>query len=262
MVELNELESDTLSVQLVHYDVQGNYQLGSASISYAMELFPHRVSKAVYVAAAMLPSGQSTLDMFSQKADSNDLMRQAQIFLYANGNTQPPTAINLDKSLLRDLLFNQSPAKDVALASVSMRPIPFAPVLEKLSLSEKKYGSNTCEAPPIIAASSLKPSSEISDQHTNSLHRQSSSSLALTHLRQKHRKGEPITMITAYDYLFAIHLYTAGIDICLVGDSASMVVHGHDTTLLISLDEMLVHCEAPSRITAAKAIAIAPPSLL
>ncbi|CAL5411884.1 unnamed protein product [Camellia sinensis] len=47
-----------------------------------------------------------------------------------------------------------------------------------------------------------------------------------------------------------IHLYIAGIDICLVGDSASMVVHGHDTTLPISLDEMLVHCEAPSRISA------------
>ncbi|KAI7981662.1 hypothetical protein LOK49_Contig23G00004 [Camellia lanceoleosa] len=64
-----------------------------------------------------------------------------EIFLYANGNTQPPIAINLDKSLLRDLLFNQSPAKDVALASVSMRAIPFAPVLEKLSLYEMKYGS-------------------------------------------------------------------------------------------------------------------------
>ncbi|PPD78984.1 hypothetical protein GOBAR_DD24075 [Gossypium barbadense] len=76
-----------------------------------------------------------------EKAGSNDLMRQAQIFLYANGNDHPPTAIDLDKSLLRDLLFNQSPSKDVALASVSMRPIPFAPVLEKLSLSDMKYGS-------------------------------------------------------------------------------------------------------------------------
>lgn len=130
-------------------------------------------------------------------------MRQAQIFLYANGNNQPPTAIDLDKSMLKELLFNQSPSKvcitfflkcqtadekhqmiysltrsfyafrtiaymlwlracvlvfpifaislahfsllspiqDVALASVSMRPIPFAPVLEKLSLSDLKYGS-------------------------------------------------------------------------------------------------------------------------
>ncbi|GFY86931.1 methyl esterase 11 [Actinidia rufa] len=117
------------------------HDFGGTCISYAMELFPHRVSKAVFIAAAMLTSGQSTLDMFSQKADSNDLMQQAQIFLYANGNTQPPTAIDLDKSLLKDLLFNQSPSKDVALASVSMRPIPFAPVLEKLSLSGIKYGS-------------------------------------------------------------------------------------------------------------------------
>ncbi|KAK6140639.1 hypothetical protein DH2020_025617 [Rehmannia glutinosa] len=71
--------------------------------------------------------------------------------------------------------------------------------------------------------------------------------VTLTHLRQKHRKGEPITMVTAYDYPSAVHLDTAGIDICLVGDSASMVVHGHDTTLPITLDEMLVHCRAVAR---------------
>ncbi|KAL9381054.1 hypothetical protein Peur_026711 [Populus x canadensis] len=118
------------------------HDFGGACISYAMELFPHKVSKAIFVAAAMLTNGQSTLDMFSQKlAGSSDLMQQAQIFVYANGNNNPPTAINLDKSILRDLLFNQSPGKDVALASVSIRPIPFAPVLEKLSLSDLKYGT-------------------------------------------------------------------------------------------------------------------------
>ena len=41
----------------------------------------------------------------------NDLMRKAQIFLYANGKDQPPTAIDLDKTLLKDLLFNQSTSK-------------------------------------------------------------------------------------------------------------------------------------------------------
>lgn len=45
------------------------------------------------------------------QAASNDLMRQAQIFLYANGKDQAPTAIDLDKTLVKDLLFNQSPAK-------------------------------------------------------------------------------------------------------------------------------------------------------
>ncbi|KAL3515515.1 hypothetical protein ACH5RR_022417 [Cinchona calisaya] len=71
--------------------------------------------------------------------------------------------------------------------------------------------------------------------------------VTLMNLRQKHKKGVPITMVTAYDYPSAVHLDTAGIDICLVGDSASMVVHGHDTTLPISLDEMLVHCRAVAR---------------
>ncbi|XP_059655685.1 putative methylesterase 11, chloroplastic [Cornus florida] len=117
------------------------HDLGGACVSYAMELHPFKVSKAIFVAAAMLPSGQSILSMFSQQAGSNDLMQRAQTFLYGNGKDQPPTAIELDKELLKDLLFNQSPAKDVALASVSMRPIPFAPVTKKLSLSKAKYGS-------------------------------------------------------------------------------------------------------------------------
>lgn len=54
-------------------------------------------------------------------------------------------------------------------------------------------------------------------------------------------------MVTAYDYPSAVHVETAGIDICLVGDSASMVVHGHDTTLPITIDEMLVHCRSVAR---------------
>lgn len=43
------------------------HDFGGACISYAMELFPSKVSKAVFIAAAMLTSGQSTLEMFSEK---------------------------------------------------------------------------------------------------------------------------------------------------------------------------------------------------
>lgn len=117
------------------------HDFGGACVSYTMELFPSKVSKAVYIAATMLTNGQSALDIYSQQVDSKDQMKEAQIFIHANGKNNPPTAIDLDKSLLKELLFNQSPAKDVALASVSMRPIPFAPVLEKLCLSDKNYGS-------------------------------------------------------------------------------------------------------------------------
>ncbi|KAG6396126.1 hypothetical protein SASPL_142267 [Salvia splendens] len=135
LTDFMEKLTDGEKVILVGHD------FGGACISYAMEAFPTKISKAIFLAAAMLTSGQSALDIFSDKVESNELMRQAQVFLYANGRDQPPTAIDFDKSILKDLLFNQSPTKDVALASVSMRPIPFSPGLEKLSFSETNHGS-------------------------------------------------------------------------------------------------------------------------
>ncbi|XP_027337380.1 3-methyl-2-oxobutanoate hydroxymethyltransferase 1, mitochondrial-like [Abrus precatorius] len=75
-------------------------------------------------------------------------------------------------------------------------------------------------------------------------HDPKSQRVTLIQLRQNHRKSKPITMVTAYDYSSAVHVDEAGIDICLVGDSASMVVHGHNTTLPVTLEEMLVHCRA------------------
>ncbi|CAK7326219.1 unnamed protein product [Dovyalis caffra] len=117
------------------------HDFGGACISYVMELFPSKIAKAVFIAAIMLSSGQSALDIFSQQTGSSDLIRQPHTFMYANGTDNPPTAIDIDKTLLRECWFNQSSTKDVALASVSMRPIPFAPVLEKLSLSGNNYGS-------------------------------------------------------------------------------------------------------------------------
>ncbi|RID74758.1 hypothetical protein BRARA_B01844 [Brassica rapa] len=118
------------------------HDFGGACMSYAMEMFPSKISKAVFISAAMLANGQSTLDLFNQQPESShDLMEQVHLFLYANGKKSSPTAVDFDRSLLRDFFFNQSPPKDVALASVSMRPIPFAPVIEKLHVSEKNYGS-------------------------------------------------------------------------------------------------------------------------
>jgi 3-methyl-2-oxobutanoate hydroxymethyltransferase len=54
-------------------------------------------------------------------------------------------------------------------------------------------------------------------------------------------------MVTAYDYPSAVHVDDAGIDMLLVGDSAAMVVHGHDTTLPITFEEMLTHFRSVSR---------------
>ena len=69
-----------------------------------------------------------------------------------------------------------------------------------------------------------------------------------TLIREK-AKGEPIAVLTAYDYFIARLLDRAGIDVILVGDSASNVVHGHDSTLPISMDIMVAHTAAVARGT-------------
>lgn len=66
-------------------------------------------------------------------------------------------------------------------------------------------------------------------------------------LATKKRKGVPISMVTAYDYPSAVHVDKAGIDILLVGDSVGMVELGHDTTLPVTLDDMIHHCKAVGR---------------
>src|SRR5437660_11859039 len=61
--------------------------------------------------------------------------------------------------------------------------------------------------------------------------------------------GERITMLTAYDASFARLLDQAQIDVLLVGDSLGMVVQGHDTTLPVTMDQMVYHCAAVARGT-------------
>eukprot|EP01018_Ginkgo_biloba_P023809 Gb_17448 [translate_table: standard] len=118
------------------------HSFGGACISYAMECFPKKIAKAVFLTAAMVVDGQRAFDAFGQElVTPDDLIQDAHVFVYANGNENPPTGLEFDRSQLKDLFFNQSPAKDIALATVSMRPIPFAPVLEKLSLTGENYGS-------------------------------------------------------------------------------------------------------------------------
>lgn len=65
-------------------------------------------------------------------------------------------------------------------------------------------------------------------------------------LAMKHA-GEKIAMLTAYDYSMARILDDAGIDILLVGDSASNVMAGHETTLPITLDQMIYHAQSVVR---------------
>jgi len=68
-------------------------------------------------------------------------------------------------------------------------------------------------------------------------------------IRDMKKKGEKITMLTAYDYPTAVAMDSVGVDIFLVGDSLGMVVLGYDSTLPVTMEDMLHHTKAVARGT-------------
>ncbi len=81
-----------------------------------------------------------------------------------------------------------------------------------------------------------------------SIHSSANIKRITTHILQEMKdRGEKISMLTAYDYSMAKILDAAGIDIVLVGDSASNVMAGHETTLPITLDQMIYHASSVVR---------------
>ena len=69
---------------------------------------------------------------------------------------------------------------------------------------------------------------------------------------ERKKSGEPLTMLTAYDYTQTLWCCAAGIDAILVGDSLGNVVQGKGTTLNVTLDEMIYHTEIVARIAKQK----------
>jgi 3-methyl-2-oxobutanoate hydroxymethyltransferase len=75
-------------------------------------------------------------------------------------------------------------------------------------------------------------------------------------LSRMKRRGDPIVMLTAYDFTFARIFDTSGIDVLLVGDSLGNVIQGQDTTLPVTLDEVIYHTRMVAR-AAQRALVIA-----
>src|SRR5229473_8062859 len=75
----------------------------------------------------------------------------------------------------------------------------------------------------------------------------SNDKVRITDLARLKAAAMPIAMLTAYDYPFARIFDQAGIDILLVGDSLAMVVQGHETTLPVTVDEIIYHVRMVAR---------------
>jgi 3-methyl-2-oxobutanoate hydroxymethyltransferase len=80
-----------------------------------------------------------------------------------------------------------------------------------------------------------------------SVHKQEIRRITTHQLQEMKNRGEKIAMLTAYDYSMAKIIDSAGIDVILVGDSASNVMAGHETTLPITLDQMIYHAASVVR---------------
>lgn len=80
-----------------------------------------------------------------------------------------------------------------------------------------------------------------------SVHKQEIKRITTHQLQEMKNRSEKIAMLTAYDYSMARIIDSAGIDVILVGDSASNVMAGHETTLPITLDQMIYHAASVVR---------------
>lgn len=66
-------------------------------------------------------------------------------------------------------------------------------------------------------------------------------------LRELKQRGEKITVVTAYDASFTQHIEQAGVEVLLVGDSLGMVIQGHDSTIPVTVDDMVYHTSLVAR---------------
>ncbi|KVH98234.1 hypothetical protein Ccrd_023544 [Cynara cardunculus var. scolymus] len=102
----------------------------------------NKISKAIFLCGTMVSDGQKPFDVFAEELGSAELfMKESKFLIYGNGKDNPPTGFMFEKQQMRGLYFNQSPTKDIALAMVSVRPIPLGPIMQTLSLSKEKYGT-------------------------------------------------------------------------------------------------------------------------
>eukprot|EP01083_Nonionella_stella_P293514 998214_1 len=100
-----------------------------------------------------------------------------------------------------------------------------------------------------VASASATPSSssQTSVSKSDSFHLKPRKPVTIMTLQKKFRNKHKISMVTAYDYSGGLICDQAGADIILVGDSVGMVVLGHDSTVPVTMEDMVRHCQAVRR---------------
>jgi 3-methyl-2-oxobutanoate hydroxymethyltransferase len=126
-----------------------------------------------------------------------------------------------------------NPLVELVLSRRGFASQPDAPPTDAASLSASGGGDETI---PLYGTRNVNPAES-----------KKSGPVTITTLRQHHRQGRPISMVTAYDYPTSRIADKAGVDMILVGDSLGMVVLGYSSTVPVTMEDMLHHCKAANR---------------
>ncbi|CAK9196065.1 unnamed protein product [Sphagnum troendelagicum] len=117
------------------------HSLGGGSISFAMETYPQKISKAVFLASNMPTNGQTFFSSFPPTVFPRLIGNKDLILNFANPGSPNPTSVYANKTRLALFAFNQSPLQYVTLGQDLFTPTPYQPGTEKLNLTTSKYGS-------------------------------------------------------------------------------------------------------------------------
>eukprot|EP01018_Ginkgo_biloba_P000616 Gb_19901 [translate_table: standard] len=116
------------------------HSMAGLSLSYAMELYSHKVSKAIFLAAFTPRNNQSFLGSAFPEVFPRLVSNGVASLKYGKGASEQPTSVSINLEYVKPYFYNQSPEEDVMLAKSLLTPTPYAVALETLTLSEEKYG--------------------------------------------------------------------------------------------------------------------------
>lgn len=129
---LDSLDNET--VTLVGHSMAG------CVLPYAMELYPHKISKAVYIASFMPRNNQSYLSSAYPQVFPRLVSNGVVDLKYLKGAAQQPISASFNLEYLRPYLYNESPEEDLIMAKLLLTPAPYPVAEEVLTLTEEKYG--------------------------------------------------------------------------------------------------------------------------
>lgn len=116
------------------------HSLAGCPLSYAMEMYPTKISKAIFIAAFTPRNNQSFLSSAHPKTFPR-LVENGVVILNMKANLELPASASLVLDHVKSYLYNESPEEDVNLARSVLTPTPFPVSVELLDLSEERYGS-------------------------------------------------------------------------------------------------------------------------